>query len=53
MSCCYIQVSILESAVLLLRRMPHFRPPADMDSSLQTFDDLQAFMDQRCLLDAA
>ena len=51
--CCYIQVSILESAVLLLRRMPHFRPPADVDPSLQTFDDLQAFTDQRYLLDAS
>lgn len=42
----------MESAVLLLRRMPHFRPPVDVDPSLQTFDDLQAFMDQRCLLGA-
>ncbi|CAK0785353.1 hypothetical protein CVIRNUC_008560 [Coccomyxa viridis] len=42
-------VSILESAVLLLRRMPHFRPPVDVDPSLQTFDDLQAFMDQRSI----
>ncbi|CAL5224153.1 g6790 [Coccomyxa viridis] len=40
-------VSILEAAVLLLRRMPHYKPPRDTDPSLQTFDDLQVFMDHR------
>ena len=33
--------------MLLLRRMPHFKPPRDSDPSLQAFDDLQAFLDQR------
>ena len=42
-----MQVSILEAAVLLLRRMPHYKPPRDTDPSLQTFDDLQVFMDHR------
>ena len=42
-----MQVSILEAAVLLLRRMPHYKPPQDGDPSLQTFDDMQVFMDHR------
>ena len=42
-----LQVSILEAVVLLLRRMPHFKPAAGTDPSLQAFDDLQVFMDQR------
>lgn len=33
--------------MLLLRRMPHLRPPRDSDPSLQAFDDLQVFLDQR------
>ena len=33
--------------MLLLRRMPHFKPPRDSDPSLQAFDDLQVFLDQR------
>ena len=42
-----MQVSILEAAVLLLRRMPHYKPPRDIDPSVQRFDDLQVFMDHR------
>lgn len=41
------QVSILEPAILLLRRMPRFRRSADGSGAANTFDDLPVYLDHR------
>ncbi|BDA46981.1 Nuclear pore complex protein NUP85 [Coccomyxa sp. Obi] len=40
-------ISILEPAILLLRRMPRLRPAAPADASVQAFDDPHTFMEHR------
>ena len=42
-----VQISILEPAILLLRRMPRLRPAAPVDASVQAFDDLPVFLEHR------